>query len=79
MSPTILREAGYELRIYFNDHPPAHVHVLKGESEVRIGLDPVEIKTNWGFNNRQLRAILEIVRQHRDELLEQWDKYHPIR
>jgi hypothetical protein len=28
--PTVLRREGYEIVIYFNDHPPPHVHAFKG-------------------------------------------------
>jgi hypothetical protein len=27
--PTVLRERGFEVRIYTLDHPPPHVHVAK--------------------------------------------------
>lgn len=33
---TILRVQGFDFRIYTNDHPPAHVHVIKGGGEVVI-------------------------------------------
>jgi len=36
--PTVLREDGFEVRIYTFDHPPAHVHVAKAGAIVRIEL-----------------------------------------
>jgi Domain of unknown function (DUF4160) len=36
--PTILREQGFRVVIYPNDHLPSHVHVFKGSGEVRIEL-----------------------------------------
>jgi hypothetical protein len=36
--PTVLREEGFEARIYTLDHPPAHVHVAKAGAIVRIDL-----------------------------------------
>ncbi len=36
--PTILRQQGFRVIIYLNDHLPSHVHVLKGNGEVRIDL-----------------------------------------
>jgi len=38
MMPTVLREEGFEVRIYTLDHPPAHVHVAKAGAIVRIDL-----------------------------------------
>ncbi|MBN2306002.1 MAG: DUF4160 domain-containing protein, partial [Anaerolineae bacterium] len=61
MSPTVLRQAGFQVRIYPNDHPPAHVHISQAGNEARVSLNPVEIKNNWGFNTREIRKILERV------------------
>ena len=36
--PTVLREDGFEVRIYTFDHPPPHVHVAKAGAIVRIDL-----------------------------------------
>ena len=36
--PTVLREDGFEVRIYTLDHHPPHVHVAKAGAIVRIDL-----------------------------------------
>jgi hypothetical protein len=36
--PTVLREAGFEVRIYTLDHPPPHVHVWKAGAVLKIDL-----------------------------------------
>jgi hypothetical protein len=36
--PTVLRERGFEVRIYTLDHPPPHVHVAKAGAIVKIDL-----------------------------------------
>jgi hypothetical protein len=36
--PTIIREEGFRIVIYPNDHLPAHVHVIKSDGEIRIEL-----------------------------------------
>ncbi|HKC79753.1 MAG TPA: DUF4160 domain-containing protein, partial [Gemmatimonadaceae bacterium] len=36
--PTVIREDGFEVRIYTFDHPPPHVHVSKAGAIVRIDL-----------------------------------------
>ena len=81
MSPTVLtrREHGFDVRIYTKDHAPAHVHVFNGKNEAKIGLEPVEVLDNWGFSNRDIKAILELVTKYQERLLEVWDMYHPIR
>lgn len=77
--PTVLREGGYTFHIYTNDHPPAHVHVKRDNAEARITLDPIEVKNNWGFNNRQIKRIVEIVQENQQFLLEAWDSIHSSR
>jgi hypothetical protein len=36
--PTLICEAGFEVRIYTLDHPPPHVHVAKASAIVKIDL-----------------------------------------
>jgi hypothetical protein len=71
MSPTLFnrKQHGYDVRLYTKDHPPAHVHVFNGDNEARVGLEPVEIMDNWGFNNRETKAILELVQANHEMLL----------
>ena len=76
MSPTVLREDGYQVKIYLNDHPPAHVHVVRAGKEARVGLDPIVVHNNWGFNNRELSKIQDIIEANQSLLLAEWDKYH---
>ncbi len=64
MSPTVLRQAGYQFIIFPNDHPPPHVHVRRAGDAARVRLDPVEILHNQGFNTRELGVILAIVQEH---------------
>ena len=79
MSPTVLREDGYQVKIYPNDHPPAHVHVVRAGKEARVGLDPIVVYNNWGFNNRELSKIQDIIEENQSLLLAEWDNYHAER
>lgn len=77
MSPTVLRDKGYQVKIYPNDHPPPHVHVVKAGNTAKVSLNPVEAKTNYGFNLREIGDILDIVKEYQAELMDEWDKLHP--
>jgi hypothetical protein len=44
-----------------------------------VTLDPVEMKSNHGFNERETGDILDLIREHQVELLAEWDKIHPER
>lgn len=70
--PTIPIE-GYKFRFYSSDiHEPPHVHVLKGENEAKIWLDPVELEYNRGYNTSEPNRVLRLTRQHQSRLLETW-------
>jgi hypothetical protein len=79
MSPTVLRESGYQFIIFTNDHPPAHVHVRRSGKAARIRLEPVEILDSHEFNTRELGKILSIVEENQDVILEAWDAIHESR
>ena len=42
--PTVLRFRNYDVRIYFRDHPPAHVHVVGPGWVVVINLADMAIR-----------------------------------
>jgi hypothetical protein len=77
MSPTVLTESGYQFKIYPNDHPPPHVHVIRAEKEAKVTLDPIEVKSNYGFNQREIGDILDMIEKHQEALLAEWDRLHP--
>lgn len=79
MSPTIVREQGYSIIIFPNDHAPAHVHVRAAGDVARVQLEPLQLLDAYGYNNRQVRANIELVEKHRDQLLRTWDAIHPER
>jgi hypothetical protein len=79
MSPTVLREKGYQVVIFTNDHPPAHVHVRHSGKVARVRLDPIEELHNQGFNTREMGVILSIVEENQHVLLEAWDAIHESR
>ena len=79
MSPTVLRQGGYQVKIYLNDHSPAHVHVSKGEKLARVTLQPVAAQNNWGFNERELSQVTALVQANQQLLLTAWDRYHTER
>ncbi len=73
--PTIVNQEGFRVTIFYNDHPPAHAHVLKEGKKARVYLDPVSL---WDTNMRPADAkrAVEIVAESRDTLLEKWREIH---
>ncbi len=74
--PTIFRSGPY--RFYFFSHEPnepPHVHVDSGPWSVKVWLFPVSVARNRGFRAPELGAILRLVRENADMLLEEWNGY----
>jgi Domain of unknown function (DUF4160) len=81
--PTIVRQDGFRIVIYPNDHPPAHVHVLKGDGEVRINLGneetstvPSLISVKGRISDKDVAKALSLVKKHQIELLAKWSEIH---
>lgn len=68
MSPIFRRENGYSFKIYSNEEDRKHIHVIKAESEAKFWLEPViELAENYGFNNKEIKNITQIIEQYGDE------------
>ena len=74
--PTVLNRSGFDVRIYFNDHAPPHVHVIRHSGEARIGLLPVVILGVHGLSRRQAAKAKQLVAEERDFLLSTWVELH---
>ncbi len=74
--PTVLRESGFQVVIYTNDHFPRHVHVKYQGREALINLgseiEDVSFRENRGLNNNQLRRAIEIVKINKLFLIAKW-------
>jgi hypothetical protein len=77
--PNVLRQDGFRIVIYLDDHLPSHVHVFRAEEEVKISLgsdiEPPQILELRGKPRTGVKA-LEIVMQHQTALLQAWENIH---
>ena len=75
--PTVLREEGFEVRIYTLDHPPPHVHVAKAGAIVRIDLATRTVTEIVGaISDRDVKRAERLVARHAKYLREEWIKIH---
>ena len=75
--PTIIREDGYEIRIYTLDHPPPHVHVAKAGAVVKVGLATCQVIEIVGtISDREVRRAEVLVAKHAQLLRDEWTKIH---
>lgn len=77
MAPTVFTFESLKFKINAKDHPPPHVHVEGNGASVRINLVTLDfMDEETDFSRRSLERILKEVSKRKDELLEEWEKYH---
>jgi hypothetical protein len=76
MMPTVLSRGGFDVRIYFNDHAPPHVHVVRDSGEARIGIIPVIILGVHGLSRSEAAMAKQLVEEEREYLLHKWVELH---
>jgi hypothetical protein len=78
--PTLLRQNGFEVRMYFDDHDPPHVHVFKAGGQAKVALgDSDEVPSLimvQGMSAKEAKAAVSIVAANQIYLLEQWEEFH---
>ena len=75
--PTVLRQAGFEVRIYTLDHPPPHVHVWKAGAVVKIDLATREVIEIVGaISDRDVKRAERLVAEHAGRLKREWKRIH---
>ena len=76
MSPTIFREDGFRFYFFSREELRLHVHVYSGNGEAKFWLEPrIELAQNYGLNDRELRAVEELIRKREDDIRRAWRKH----
>ncbi len=75
--PTALRRGPYRFYFYSSDcQEPRHVHVDREQLSCKIWLDPkVQIADNQGYSRRELQRLVQLAREHLEELRHAWDAF----
>lgn len=77
MSPVVFTFESIKFKNNANDHNPPHVHVEGRGASVRINLLTLDfLDDQTEFSKGSLDRIMTEVAKRRDELLEEWEKYH---
>jgi len=78
--PTLIREGGFEVRIYTLDHPPPHVHVARAGAIVKIELATHRVREIVGrISDRDIRRAERLVAKHAEFLMTEWERIHARR
>jgi len=74
--PTIYRERGFRFFFWSNErNEPPHVHVESGDGYAKFWLAPAMVAESVGFDAAEVRDLLAIVTQHRNEMERAWHDY----
>ena len=74
---TVIREGGFRIVIYPDDHWPPHVHVYgDGEARITVLTDPVDVLSSSGMTRADVSKARRLVGRHRLELIATWRRYH---
>jgi hypothetical protein len=76
MSPTIFREKGYRFYFLSNEENRIHIHVTSEDGEAKIWLEPiVSLAIYHGLSPRKLNDIQKLVEEHKNEIIEAWQRH----
>lgn len=78
--PTLLRQDGFDIRMYFDDHDPPHIHAVKAGGQAKIALGSLDTAPSLmmvqGMSAKEAKASLLIVLENQPYLLDKWEEYH---
>lgn len=68
--PTIFEIFGLRFFFFSEDHTPIHVHVVKGDDDAKIQIEPeIKLVYNHGLKAKDLKRALELTEMYRDDII----------
>lgn len=79
--PRVLWVGAFQFYIWPNDHPPAHVHVIVGDSMIviELGEGPESVtlsRASRDSRNPDVRMALALTAEHWQTLSDAWKRIH---
>jgi hypothetical protein len=76
--PKVIEIKGYAVKVFTDDHGPAHVHVLKNGILLKISLQPVAfVSAKYGRPSEHVkRGAVAVVQEHVDACWAVWRKIY---
>lgn len=74
--PTLMTVGPYRFFVYMYDlvsGEPPHVHVKRDGNEVKFWLKSIDMHSNSGFTDNELKKIEKIVKKNQKSLLKRWN------
>jgi len=74
--PTVLRKGSYRFFFVSLDRSePPHIHVRRENKVAKVWLEPVALERAGGFSRVELKEILRLVGEHREQLVRSWYEF----
>ena len=74
--PTVLIKAGFRFHFFSaDDNEPPHIHIDKDGRRAKVWLADLRLAKDGGFSEPDMRRIMQIVEEHRDQFLEAWNDF----
>jgi len=73
--PTILKYNGFRFFFFSNEHTPEHIHIEKGGGYAKVKLENLKLIENYQFSKKDIKIILKIVEENKDNFLKAWNEY----
>lgn len=75
--PTIFEIFGLRFFFFSDDHNPIHVHVIKGDDDAKIEIEPeIKLVYNRGLKAQDVKRALNLAKMYKDEIVKVWKEYH---
>lgn len=77
--PTIFELFGLRFFFYADEHSPIHVHIVKGDAEAKIEIDPeIKLIYNHGLKAQDVRRAIRLAKMYKGDIIEIWCRYHDV-
>lgn len=74
--PQLFTIDGLLFFFFSREHSPIHVHVLYGDAQLKIELEPtIKVVHNLRMKPKQVKKALQIVEERKEEITLKWNTY----
>jgi hypothetical protein len=74
--PEVLRVRGYRFFFFSREgNEPPHIHVEQAERYAKFWLQPVQLSDSRGFRSGELRALHNLIEEHRSDFILAWNEH----
>lgn len=75
--PTIFELFGLRFFFYADEHSPIHVHVVKGDDEAKIEIEPViKLVYNHGLKAQDVRRAIRLAKMYKRDIVDIWYRFN---